>query len=313
MKTENNRNLFYVATGLISSGLNSYDHSDAEISALAKRICKSDISENIRFWFARAKTGQVEVNPYWPRGSAIIIACFFVKDGKFDIDACLSFFDSTGAMVDPIGADDFRAWIAELPKVLSYFEDPAFQPLWSEYCRIVDSRIPKWNLMIDEAINTAHGFFGENAPIMTFAPNLFAAYNTDFVHIQNKIITIASEPDIEGMLHETLHPVVALQRDKITAFSAENGLSGFANREKMMKYGYMVDDSVASIAHVIEECFVRAISVVLSNKNDKRLQSHVEFGCDGVPFIAEQFINISPTIENFGTFIDIVLYGSNQR
>jgi len=307
-KLISDRNLFFAAAGLVHSGADAYDHKDAEISALAKQIRKLDIADYIQDWFSRARTGQVAVNPYWPRGSAIATACFFVENGRFDMAACFAFFDSTGAMVDPIGADDFRMWIAGLPKVFTYFETlPAVQPLWEEYCRIVTSRMPAWKLMIDQSIKTMAEFFGENAPEMAFAPNLFADYNTDFVHTGNKIITIASEPDVESMLHEVMHTVVAVYRDKITAFACENGLSYFADREKMMELGYMVDDSAESIAHVIEECIVRAVSVVLANKDDKRLQSHANYGCDGVPYIAGQFKRMRPNIEEFERFIDAIL------
>jgi hypothetical protein len=109
------------------------------------------------------------------------------------------------------------------------------------------------------------------------------------------------------MLHETLHTVVAVYRDRIMDFSQKHGLMGFANREKMIEFGYMVDDSVDSVTHVIEECFVRAMSVVLANKDDERLRTHAKYGCDGVPFIASHFKSIHPTMEETGTFIDTVL------
>ena len=198
---KNNRNLFYILAGLVYSGADAYDYNDADVSALAERIGSLDISENIKNWFSRARTGQVEVNPYWPRGSALATACFFVDDGNFDIDSFITFFESA-AVSDPIGMDDFHAWISELPKVLSYMEMlPDMQSLWAEYNRIVDSRMPKWTCVIDEAVNTAKGFFGNNAPEMNFAPNLFAAYSTDFVRVGNRITTIAAEPDVESMLH----------------------------------------------------------------------------------------------------------------
>jgi len=308
MKVVNNRNLFYVLAGLVSSGANAYDHNDLEVSALAEQIVGLDISGNVKTWFSRAKTGQIEVNPYWPRGSAIATACFFVKDGVFDIDACFDFFESTGAMIDPIGVDDLRAWIIYLPEILAYFEAlPSIQVLWDEYCRIVNFRMLEWNKIIDEATITAEMFFGENAPKMNFTPNLFSAYSTDFVRIGNQITVIAPGPDVESMLHETLHTVVAVYREKIMGFSVKNGLVGFANRDKMMEYGYMADDSADSITHVIEECFVRAISVVLAKKSDERLQFHAKYGCDSVPFIASHFKSIRPTINDMGTFIDTVL------
>ena len=306
MNVERNRNLFFVLAGLVSSGANAYDHNDTDVSALAERIVKLDISESIRTWFSRARTGQVEVNPYWPRGSALSTACFYIEKGFFDIDTFFSFFDST-AISDPIGMDDFRTWISELPDILLYMETQFdILSLWDEYNRIIDKRLSKWICVIDEAKKAAQGFYGDNAPDMSFSPNLFATYSTDFVRIGNKIITIAAEPDVESMLHETLHTIVAAYRDRILTFSEQHGLMGFANRDKMMEFGYMEDDSASSITHVIEECFVRAISVVLAGKRDERLYVHAEYGCDSVPFIASHFIKLSPTVNEFGAFIDTV-------
>ena len=306
MKIEMNRNLFYVLAGLVSSGADAYGHNDADVSNLAEHIRNLDISENIKTWFARARTGQVEVNPYWPRGSALATACFFVENGTFDIDAFISLIESA-AISDPIGMDDFHVWISELPKVLSYMETLRdIQSLWDEYNKIVDSRMDKWDCIINEAINTAQKFYGDKSPEMSFSPNLFAAYSTDFVRVGNKIITIAAKPDVESMLHETLHTVVAAYRDKIMKFAEKYGLTDFANRDKMMEFGYMEDDSVASITHVIEECFVRSAAVVLAGKSDERLCVHAEYGCASVPFIALHFKNIRPTINDFGTFIDII-------
>jgi len=306
MSVEKNRNLFFVLAGLVSSGADAYDHSDTEVSALAERIVNVDISENIRIWFSRARTGQVEVNPYWPRGCALSTACFFIEEGFFDIDKFFSFFEST-AIADPIGMHDLRSWIFELPQALLYMETQSdIQSLWDEYNRIVNKRIIKWISVIDEAKNTARRFYGDNAPEMSFSPNLFAAYSTDFVRIGNKIITIAAEPDVESMLHETLHTVVAAYRDKIMTFSEQNSLKGFATRDKMMELGYMDDGSASSIIHAIEECFVRAISVVLASKSDERLYAHASYGFVGVPFIASHFKKICPTVNKFGAFIDTV-------
>ena len=170
-----------------------------------------------------------------------------------------------------------------------------------------------WNTIIDEATKTAGTFFEEKMPLIVFSPNLFSAYSTDFVRIGNQIITIAAEPDVESMLHETLHTVVSAYRGKIMEFSIKNELIGFANQEKMIEFGYMVDYSADSITHVIEECFVRAISVVLANKSDERLLFHAEFGCDSVPNIASHFKTIRPTVNEIGTFIETVLSGMTNK
>ena len=161
--------------------------------------------------------------------------------------------------------------------------------------------------MMEEAARTAHDFFSDGAPKMSFSPNLFAAYSTDFVRKGNNIITIAAEPEIESMLHEILHTVLAVHREKIMEYSKKYGLADFASREKMMEFGYMDDDTATSITHVMEECFVRAISVVLAGKGDERLYAHAEYGCDSVPMIAHYFKTIRPTVNELGSFIDTVL------
>jgi len=75
----------------------------------------------------------------------------------------------------------------------------------------------------------------------------------------------------------------------------------------MMEYGYMEDESAASYAHVIEECFVRALSVVLAGGNDERLRFHAEYGCIAVPFIASRIININPSAATLDEFISGML------
>ena len=241
MNVYKNRNLFFMLAGLISSGANAYDHNDTEVAALSERIVNLDISKNTRTWFSRARTGQVEVNPYWPRGSALSAACFFVEKGVFDIDSFLSFFEST-AISDPIGMDDFRLWISELPKVLLYMETQSdIQSLRDEYNSIIDNRMSKWISVIDEANKTAQRFYGDHAPEMSFSPNLFSAYSTDFVRIGNRIITIAAEPDVESMLHETLHTIVAAYRYRILTYSEKHGLLGFDNRDRLSRRDYRLD------------------------------------------------------------------------
>lgn len=138
---------------------------------------------------------------------------------------------------------------------------------------------------------------------MVFCPNLFAHYSADFVHIENRILTIAAVPDVETMLHETLHSAMAQYQKEIISFAVKYGLSSFANREKMLQYGYMNDESSAALSHVIEECFVRAFSVVLAGRSERRLQFHAEYGCDSVPYIASQIIKMSPTIKTLGKFV----------
>jgi hypothetical protein len=161
--------------------------------------------------------------------------------------------------------------------------------------------------MVEKAFTAAQRFFGHDAPEMVFSPNLFSEFSADFVRIGNRIVTISSVPDAETMLHETMHTAIAKHRGEMMAFAETYGLASFANREKMMEYGYMTDDSAASAAHVMEECFVRAFSVVFSGGSEERLQFHGRYGCDAVPKIAALIRQIHPDDQSLGSFIKDVL------
>ena len=309
--TEMNRSLFFVSAGLLICGADAYDHNDHDVAILAERIKSVALPANITKWFAGAKTSQVAVNPFWPRGSALAAACFFsadTGDKKYlDREAYLSFLYSA-SFRDPIGLQDFYDWIIAFDEVLAILdvnEDLLAQ--WLNYHYICGKRTLSWETMLYAAADAASDFYGAAVPAMSFAPNLLAAHNTDYVRLTDRIVTIAATPDVEGMLHETLHTTVADYRELITAFASKHGMAGFADREKMISYGYLVDDSAPAIAHVIEECIVRAIAVVLAGKGEDRLRRHAELGCDSVPVIAAQFRASRPVASELGAFIKNLL------
>ncbi len=211
-------------------------------------------------------------------------------------------------MSDPIGIDDFKDWILGLPDILRNLDDhPATTALWREYCRIVHRRSPQWQGMIEKAVNAAKLFFGDDAPEMVFNPNLFTPYSADFVRMGNRIVTISSAPDAETMLHETMHTAIAKYRDKLISFAEVFGLGTFADKDKMMQFGYMEDESAESAANVIEECCVRALAVTLSGGSDERLQFHAEYGCTSVPFIASRIRRMKPSYTSLNEFIRNIL------
>lgn len=309
MNIENNKYLFYICAGLTATGSEGYNHSDMDVLKLVNNIREAEFPDNLKIWFALARTGQIAVNPYWPRGSSLAAACFFVNDRyEFDINSFFSFLESVGGISDPIGIADFKKWIGELPNILRKMDALHSTPfLWKEYCDIVTMRLPEWCDMVEKAVKTVKIFFEGDGPEIIFNPNLLTHYSTDFVRIGNRIITISPDPDMESMLHETMHTAVAASRKEITDFAAKNCLSKFADRFKMIEFGYMEDDSVESIAHVIEECFVRALAVTLSGGTDERLRTHAEYGCESVPFIASCVREINPTNSTLNMFIQEVL------
>ena len=309
---ENNKFLFYVSVGLTASGYDGYDHDDAAISALVGQIHAAGFSDEVKAWFACARTGQVELNPYRPRGAALAAACFFMDDDyTFDFSHFLSFLKRAGVS-DPVGKKDFKSWAVSLPDILRDIDgNPATEGLWNEYCRIINERSSEWQKNMKTVISIVRQFFIDKYKNslfeISFAPNLFTPYSTDLVRVRERIIVVSPSPDIESMLHEAMHVAVTKYWEKFTSHAGEYGLGNFADREKMGKFGYMPDDTAASAARVIEECFVRALAVILSRGNDERLQAHTDSGFYSVPFIGWNLKQIKISYLNLGEFIDDIL------
>lgn len=312
---EYSKYVFYICIGLIISGDDRYDHSDTQLIRLVNQINGAHFACYVKDWFAQARTEQVEVNPYWPRGSALAVACFFIDDMyRFDHKTFTCFIAHTASFSDLKEDVEFRLWILELPNILQSIDaNLSTALLWQEYCRIGHMRFPHWSKKLANTISIARSFFGEGMPELVFSPQLFAPDVADFVQLGNRIITIASDLDAETMLHETMHAAIAPYRKLITKFAETFGIDAFAAKEQMTRYGYLKDESATSMAYVIEECLVRAFAAVLAGSGHDRLQLHATYGFTAVPFIALHFQQLKPTIDTLGTFIAFLFDESANR
>ena len=129
-----------------------------------------------------------------------------------------------------------------------------------------------------------------------------------FVRIDDRIITIAFNPDVESMLHETLHTEVAKYRNIIATLDKVYKFDGFADFLKMREYGYMQDfetqeEYIDAYLRVVEECLVRGISTALAGGGAKRLAEHANAGFGSVPYIGNCFQETQPTAALLGDFI----------
>ena len=308
MRIKNNPKIFYLACGLLAEGDRRYDSGDAEITALADKIRKVAVDANILQWFNLAKTGQVEVNPYWPRGHAMLMATLFMEEGStLDIEPFVDFLEGVD-MTDPIGREEFIEWIGRLPEILTYAEG-VFRDFWKEYCSIMFVRTNSWMPEIETSRLPLKEFFAGNVPHLVLVPNLFAGpYAADFVCcFENTVILVACKPDVESMLAKALHDKVVEHRGKIDGFARRHSIAAFADYDKMKDLGYTQDDDPAQTGRIIEECFVRALSTILSGGGEGRMQVHIKCGFVGLPIIAEHFARHRPKAENLGVFISGVL------
>jgi hypothetical protein len=281
--------LFLVNIGLIHAGADFQSREDTQIIALVDEIHLLKLPADVTAWFHKARTGQVEVNPFYPRGSDLAVACFFLQDGQLNYDVFYSFLEECGTN-DPIGASDFRQWMKRFPEILSIVQAlPDIIPLWHKYETITADRSGQWSEKISTAQSALHTCYDKNAPTLAFCPNLFHQYLADFVRQADQLVVIASEPSIESMLHEALHPLFASCRDLFLAYAENHGIALFADEAAMRNMGYMADTSVASKVPVFEECFVRALSVALSGCESERIAFHRDCGFRLTPYLAERF------------------------
>ncbi|MCL2574341.1 MAG: hypothetical protein FWE34_07320 [Defluviitaleaceae bacterium] len=317
MRIKNYPKIFYLTCGLLADGDRRYDRSDTDVAALAEKIHRAaqevSLDADVLQWFNLAKTAQVDGNPYWPRGHAMLIAALYEEDSaRLDIDQFMESLEKAG-MTDPVGAKEFREWISRLPEILTYTES-MFRGFWKEYCEIMFARTNAWMAEVEASRLPLKEFYGTRTPSLILAANLFAnPFVADFVrppnHEEEALIVIASKPDVENMLQEALRDKVAAHKKKIAAFCKTNGVAGFVDEEKMKDIGYIREGDITTMVHTMEDCFVRALSTILAGGGMGRMKSHINIGFSGLPAIAEYYEEHRPKAIRLGEFIDAVLEG----
>ena len=79
----------------------------------------------------------------------------------------------------------------------------------------------------------------------------------------------------------------------------------------MTTYGYMWDNSKGSKIHALEECFVRGISIGISNMSEQEKAQHCNWSCDsGFLFVSEilkAMKGMDITEDSLGKFIQQML------
>ena len=276
---EINEKLFIAYVGLTASGYDLADKKDPELQKLTSQIRSAKIQNEVIEYFSATKTSQYSVNPYWPRGSCISSACFFIngKDEYNTFSDYLAFEKSIGADTEEDN-DDFRNWIIRLPIFLKEIKNSESYPiLRSEYQKILASRKKEYTAelrIVDKCVAKFNSNSINNSHIV-FVPNLLQAYSiADFVLKDNIIFVIATHPDTITLLHEYLHPIVNKYKNILKNFVNKADFNVFADMRKMSSYGYMREDSIEAKIHTLEECAVRAMSIILSNDAHVKKQQY---------------------------------------
>ncbi len=288
-----NKHLFAAYCGLISSGYSLTDLSDNDIRALYDRVQKIGFDSKISDYFSFAKTNTVDVNPYYPRGSDLSAACFFLENDISEYIAFLRFCHSPSA-----NDEEFIKWIRNLKEPLEIIENHAeFDLLFATYKELVNNRFSDISSQLYGFQNKIKRFNDRNVQFV-FVPNLLQSkYLADFVFKDNTLYIISTSFSQTAAAHEYFHILLNGKRGLLEKLIKRINIDDFINTDTMIKFGYMYDDSLNSKINAMEDCIIRAMcAAVIEDKDvESYCKTNIECGFVGVPAMIEKINEMSFT------------------
>ncbi|NLG50301.1 MAG: hypothetical protein GX552_09355, partial [Chloroflexi bacterium] len=273
-------------------------------------IRAAGFADDVRVYFARARTNQYAVNPYWPRGSCLSSACLFIDSAfAFSFDEYLAFERAAGASAAHQDAG-FLAWIKELPAFLRRVQaHSAYPPIRDSYQAVVASRMEGYRAAI-AGIERSLREFGCSSDgwRIVFVPNLLQARSmADFVTQGNTTYVITTHPNTTTILHEHLHPIVGQYRGLWAAYAASANLPRLVDSARLTALGYMWDASPEARMRALEESAVRGLTAVLASwVEEMDLQEYGRWNAESgfvlVPAIIAQAKQQKPTADNLEAY-----------
>lgn len=302
--------LFLAYLGLTASGYDMADPKDVALQSLIAAIRHQGWPPSALAYFRLARSDRVAVNPYWPRGSCLAAASFFLDPTSLhftDFQAYLRFEQEAGA--SDSGSDpEFVAWMEKLPDHLQALrQHDAFPPLWQAYLGYLHDREPLYRQQLTAAERCLTRLY----PAETKRPNLQIIYApnplqspmiADFVHRERRLYVISAQPRSISILHEYLHPLVQDLAPVFLPLLEGIETEQFADSARMKEYGYAWDDSELSRQRIAEESIVRALSRSLLDYGDEAellqaAQNDAQSGFRIVPALALILYREKPTAE----------------
>ena len=291
MRIECNHGVFAITAGLVATGYDMYNTGvvDIDILSLARKVSQLQLDDSVRFWFECARTNQVSLNPYWPRGHYAVMAAVL---GRLPDDFDTQHLD----------------WMQYITMALLVMYE-ATAELFGTYQEMVTRRGPRWEPAYQQGLAALQDFFEADwTERVLFVPNLLMSpYATDYVQKGNTTVVIGAALDAESIVHEVLHTSLAACRDIITAYAAQHGTQGFACPVAMKELNYMRDSSVKSCVVAIEECIVRALSSIMTGGGTKRLEAHADMGFLGAGNVGRLYAENRPKSREIADFISYLI------
>lgn len=117
IEIKRNRYLAITMIGLISVGYGEPINKDEKLNDMIKKIRSIKFADEIYEYFEKAKSRKSIYNDFYPNGSCLAVASFYIKDFAYtNYNEFIEFIASTGIK----GFDDeFYTWVHRLPEVLN--------------------------------------------------------------------------------------------------------------------------------------------------------------------------------------------------
>ncbi len=268
-----NRNVQLCSYGLIASGYDLYDHHDENLVDVVNLIHETfSMDASVKPYFAWARSGQISVNPYWPKGSGVITASLFINPSNNSINLSKYLQHEQLVASNTVWQEqDYQQWISELPKIIAMMADMDLNEVDASLQKIQQERSILFQICIEDTISILDNFLDDKISIneLVYIPNvLLAPELTDFVHERTHLYVLSAEPRINSMVHELLHCAL---HDSILEIS-ETRLATLleqADLKKLQALGYSWDSGQESNRRIVEESIVRCITVMLESENHR--------------------------------------------
>ena len=270
---EQNRNVQLCAYGLIASGYDLYDRHDADVVDVVNLIHETfSMDASVKPYFARARSEQIAVNPYWPKASGVITASLFVDSSSRHLNLSEYLQHEQQAASNVVWKEpDYQQWIRGLPEIIALMENMNLAEVDAALRRILQARSILFQTCIEDTMSILDAFLDDRIGTdeLVFIPNvLLAPELTDFVHQGNRLYVLAAEPRIGSMIHELLHcalhdAIAAIPETKLTTLLRQ------ADLKRLHELGYAWDESPESNRRIVEESVVRCMTVLLESESDR--------------------------------------------
>lgn len=270
----------------------------SDIRALYNRIQQIELDAEISDYFSFAKTNMIEVNPYYPRGSDLSAACFFLEN---DISEYIDFLRLCNS--PSVNDEEFIKWIKNLKEPLKIIENnDAFGLLFAAYERLVNDRFSDISRQLQSFENKIKSFNDLNIQFV-FVPNLLQSkYLADFVFKDNTLYIISTSFSQTAAAHEYFHIVLNDKRELLEKLIKQINIDDFVDTDAMIKFGYMHDNSLNSKINAMEDCIIRAMCGAVTENEDieEYCKMNIECGFIGVPALIKK---MDPTCFRIDEFI----------